>query len=286
MKWMLLLLAPIRIFACHTVDGDRILARDLAAAIPAFSRMDPALPVAASPIPGAVRVLHTSEILRLASANGIALAAPVDEVCFVRLSEPLTAEKLLPILQKAVGVDDASIWILDFIRTEVPRGPLEFSRAGLNASGLWRGQVVYAPSRSIPIWVKVQVTIEGTWVEAARPIAAGKLIDASQLVIHSGPRFPFGAMPLDSIDRVAGKAALRSIRAGEPIFSSALTNPREVERGDTVTVEVTSGSAKLAFDATAESSGHTGEAIVLRNPETGRYFQARIEGKDKVGIRK
>ncbi len=202
------------------------------------------------------------------------------------LTEPLTEEKLLPVLRNALGVDAATIDILDFIHMDIPRGSLEFSRAGLNGSGLWRGQVVYAPSRSVPIWVKVRVTVEKTWVEAARPIAAASVIDAGELVIRTGPRFPFGPAPVDSLPSAAGRAALRSIRAGEPIFTSMLTNPREVERGDTVAVVVTSGEARIGFDATAQSSGHTGESILIKNPENGRYFQARIEGKDKVVVKK
>jgi flagella basal body P-ring formation protein FlgA len=78
----------------------------------------------------------------------------------------------------------------------------------------------------------------------------------------------------------------RAIHAGEPVYASMLVAPREVERGDKVAVEVSSGAAMLAFEATAESSGRTGDSIVVRNPENGRLFSAKVEAKGKVSVKK
>jgi hypothetical protein len=59
-----------------------------------------------------------------------------------------------------------------------------------------------------------------------------------------------------------------------------------VERGETVRVEVRSGGVLLAFAASAESSGRTGEQVIVKNPQNGRPFQARVEGKGKVSVQK
>jgi hypothetical protein len=61
---------------------------------------------------------------------------------------------------------------------------------------------------------------------------------------------------------------------------------REVDRGDTVRVEIHSGGVFLAFDAEAESSGHTGERVTLRNPVNGQRFRAVVEARGRVGVRK
>ncbi len=58
--------------------------------------------------------------------------------------------------------------------------------------------------------------------------------------------------------------------------------PREVERGDVVAVEVSSGAARLKFEAPAESGGKTGEAVLVRNPANGARFRARVVAKGKV----
>jgi flagella basal body P-ring formation protein FlgA len=70
-----------------------------------------------------------------------------------------------------------------------------------------------------------------------------------------------------------------------PILASMLVSPREVERGDKVTVEVSSGSARLSFDGTAQSPGRAGESILIRNPESGRLFHARVEAKGRVMVK-
>jgi flagella basal body P-ring formation protein FlgA len=62
--------------------------------------------------------------------------------------------------------------------------------------------------------------------------------------------------------------------------------PQAIARGDQVRVEVHSGAVLLAFDAAAESSGHTGEAVTVRNPANGQRFRAVVEGPGKVGIQK
>jgi len=272
--------------ACGTVAGDHILAGDFAALNPAFATLDPQLPLGVTPMPAVTRVFRPDDIARLARTNGITLEGPVAEMCFARAVELLSPEKLLPALRIALAIDDAKIEILDFSRNGVPAGTLQFTRAGLNANGLWRGQLTYSQDRSVAIWVKARITTEQTWVEALDPLAVAKPITREQLVVRKGPRFPFAAAPLDSVDRAVGHAPLQSIKPGEPIFASMLTMPREVERGDTVRVEVVSGEAKLVFDATAESSGRLGELILIKNPDNGRRFQARVEEKGKVLITK
>ncbi|HEV2201294.1 MAG TPA: flagella basal body P-ring formation protein FlgA [Bryobacteraceae bacterium] len=60
----------------------------------------------------------------------------------------------------------------------------------------------------------------------------------------------------------------------------------DIQRGQKVAVEVTSGAARLRFDADAESSGRAGDTVLIRNPENGRLFQARVEGKGKVVVQR
>jgi flagella basal body P-ring formation protein FlgA len=281
-----ILLTSVLMWSCQPVDGDHILGKDLAAAHPAFAAIAPDRVIGATPAPGVERVLHSDEVARIARDNNIDISAPAPELCFVRATEPLTADRLLPVLQKALELDAAKIEILDFIRFPVPPGALEFTRAGLSPNGLWRGSVMYAPGRSMQLWAKVSVSTVQTWIEAAVPITPGKTIAADQLILRTGPRFPFGAAPVDSIDFVAARQAVRSIRPGEPIFASMLAVPRDVERGDSITVHVVVGQTELSFSAVAESSGRAGESVLIRNPENGKFFQARIESKGKVLVTK
>ncbi len=287
MNWSLIaVLFACRALACNLVEGPRILGRDLASANPYFATLDSALVVGASPLPGVQRILHADELVRLARQNSIASPTPIAEICFERTTEPLTEETLLPILRNALGIEGAEISILDFSRYGVPRGTLEFTRAGLSADGLWRGHASYDENRSFAVWVKVRVSTIQTWVEAAEPLVSAKPIQTAQLILHKAARSPLGPEPIASIEAAAGHLPIRAIKSGEPIFATMLLAPHDVERGDTVSVEVVSGEARILFDAAAETPGRLGELVMVRNPENGKRFQARVEGKDKVAIHK
>jgi flagella basal body P-ring formation protein FlgA len=278
--------AVISTHACQAVDSDRITGRDLAAANSIFASTPADLDIGATPVPGVQRILRSDEVARIAHAGNIATPTPAPELCFERATSLLTADRLLPELEKALALDSAKIEILDFIHAPVPPGTLEFTRAGLQSNGIWRGRLVYSEGRAVQIWAKVRVTTTQTWIETATPIEAGKPISPDQLIVRTGERFPFGAAPVDSIEFLTARKAARFIRAGEPIFASMLTAPHDVERGETVTVRVTAGETELTFDAVAESSGRAGESVLIRNPDNGRFFQARIESKGKVVVSK
>jgi hypothetical protein len=64
------------------------------------------------------------------------------------------------------------------------------------------------------------------------------------------------------------------------------TPPFEVLRGEQVSVEVTSGAALLRFQAAAETSGRAGDSVLIRNPENGKLFQARVESMGKVIVQR
>ena len=42
------------------------------------------------------------------------------------------------------------------------------------------------------------------------------------------------------------------------------------------------GGARLELDAVAESAGSAGQTVRVRNPATGKVFEARVEGKGRV----
>jgi flagella basal body P-ring formation protein FlgA len=286
MRWVLVLSLGPSAWACHLVEGEHISGKDLAAASEVFVGLDPDLEIAPTPLPGVPRLFHAVELARLGQIHGIAVPAPEPEICFERVTEPLTAERLLPVLRSALAIDAAQIVIEDFSRAGVPRGKMEFTRNGLSAAGLWRGQVIYAEARSVPVWARVRVTVERKWVEAIDTLPAGRAIAPGQLVERRGPRFPFAPVALDSIALAAGREPTRVIKSGEPIFGSVLIAPREVERGDRVSVVVMSGETRIELQAEAETAGRLGELVMVRNPDSGRPFQARVDGKDKVLIKK
>ncbi len=92
-------------------------------------------------------------------------------------------------------------------------------------------------------------------------------------LIHtpSGSRFPLWAK-------------VRILIAGEVLTSKKIAPSHEVKTGDIVSVEVAQGNARLSLDAKAETSGGRGERVFLRNPVSGRRFEARIAGPGRAVV--
>ena len=78
-------------------------------------------------------------------------------------------------------------------------------------------------------------------------------------------------------------AAQEPARPSQPVPRVA---PPEVKRGDKVTVSVISGGVLLTFEAETESTAHIGETVIVKNPENGRRFIARVEDAGKVVVKK
>jgi len=212
---------------CIAVEGEQVTAKDLAAADPWFARADPNLEIGLAPLAGVTRVIKRRELLALArSTEGVGMSDSISDICVERASQPLTARQLQPVLDAAL--DGTPVTILEFSHYPIPHGTMEFARANLTPTGLWKGRVTYGNNHSVPIWVKV----------------------------------------------------------GMGSGSAAKGKSREVERGAKVSVEVTSGSARLVFEAVAETAGRQGEWVLIRNPGNGHLFQAKVFGDGKVVINK
>lgn len=275
--------------ACTVVEGDRILGRDLARADAAFEKLPPDLMIGFSPVAGATRVLDGARLSLLARQYGLSEPG-VSALCFERRTELLTEERLRPVLERELG-PETKLEILDFSRYPVPPGELVFSRMALknppaqqDAPVLWRGQVRYGASSTAMVWAKVHVARLETWIETAAAIEAHKAIAPEQIAVKHGWRFPFASPAVADLNKVIGQQTARSLAAGQMITRTMLLPPNEVNRGDLVDVELTSGGVSLRFTARSEGAGHRNEALLVSATDTGRRFQARIQEKGKVRI--
>jgi flagella basal body P-ring formation protein FlgA len=287
MAWHLLL--GLAIGVCLPVDGDRILMRDLAAAIPAFSGANGEQRIGFTPAPGAERRFSAGELIRLAARYGI--AAEPTPVCFARKLEAPSKDRLLAALREALP-GDAQVEVVDFSRFSIPQGQIEFSREGLSTAPqvsarepvIWRGRVTYAPAQSVPLWVKARVWVTRSTVIATRNLQAGQPIEQGGIRLGTLEDTPFSERGASSLDEVAGLAPRRLIRAGQAIPLSLLEAPAEVVRGEMVGVEARYGAAFLKYEVRAEASGHIGEAVQVRNVESGKIFRATVIRKGWVAV--
>src|SRR5258708_9341464 len=153
-------LLAVPALACVAVHEDHVLARNLAEVNPWFARLDPQLEIGLTPLAGSTRVIKSGELAAF-ERRGNVTATPVTEsvfaassdsfsnICVERATQPLTVELLQPVLEAAL--DGSPIKILEFSRYRIPQGVIEFTRAGLTPSGLWRGPVSYRQKHNISI---------------------------------------------------------------------------------------------------------------------------------------
>jgi len=275
--------------ACKVVEGDRLVAADFAAVLPAFASLAPDTPLAAAPVPGARRVFRSPELTSLAKRYSLDLAEPAD-ICFQWELHPLNPERILEAMRAALPLPDLQIEIAEVSLYPVPSGRIEFRQDGLGHPAspesripvIWRGHVVYAGNHRLAIWAKVLVLAAMPRVVATQTLKRGQPIRAEQVRLVSTKSFPFlGDLP-QTLEGVVGKAPACVIASGALVHTVQLTTPPDVKRGELVEVEVRSGSARLALTAKAESNGRVGETVAIRNPSSNRVFQARVSGQGKA----
>ncbi|HVW87805.1 MAG TPA: hypothetical protein VHB50_24135, partial [Bryobacteraceae bacterium] len=142
---------------CMPVTGDRILARDLALADPAFAALPATTIVSYAPPPGTKRVFAVPELVRIARANRVSLAKPV-EICFEFPMRLMREQEVIDSMRRTLP-PEAELTIVEIPKTAIPDGALEFPRTGLEpairGAQLWRGYVRYGETLRSPVWARI-----------------------------------------------------------------------------------------------------------------------------------
>lgn len=274
---------------CRPVEKDRILASDLAAAIPSFAAMPADSVIGYSPEPGARRVLSVDELARIARAHGIE-GGPWPAVCFAWPMMPISDEVTMQAMRDSLGLPEAKLGLKDLSPRNAPQGKLVFPRNSLALAGVmtpesavpWRGFVQYAETKRYPVMARVRITVASTRVVALAALKVGQPISADAVREETREDVATHDSLARSLDEVIGRLPRRTIPAGSAILKSTLTSPLDVAKDDPVLVEVRSGAAHLMIDGKAESGGRAGDMIQVKNPQTGKRFPARVESKGKV----
>jgi flagella basal body P-ring formation protein FlgA len=283
-------LIAISMMDCHVVTADVIRMRDLAAVEPAFAVVDPDSQVGYSPLPGAVHILTSSQITRLARAYSID-EGEFHTVCFERAMRTLGQDELPGLLDRALSIPAARIDLLDFSRYPVPIGDLVFPRSGLAlklSPGadplLWKGYIVYGSGRHFPVWARVIIHVRLKRVIAIDNLVTSVPVRADQVRIEILDGVPDALAPAQSLDDVVGKLLLRPVHRGATLSLDDISTALTVHRGDKVDVDFESPGMRLRFVAAAEMDGRYGDRIRLRNLQSNNIFEAEVSGKDHARV--
>jgi flagella basal body P-ring formation protein FlgA len=230
-------------------------------------------------------------------------------VCFVQPTEHLSRERMETALREAAP--DWRVELLDWPRdpagrTGFPAGELRFDRRAIPRPSrpatvprvtvrpvtvppvtvppvtvppvTWRGLLVARDGRQYPVWAKVRVTCERPGLILARAIAAQEPITEADVTQTNLEEHPLWPPPLHTPDQLQGQRARRTLKAGAVLLGQDLAPAPTVRRGDRLNVAASAGSTVLHIQAMAEASAHTGQILLLKNPASGRRFQARVTG--------
>ncbi|MCW5724099.1 MAG: flagellar basal body P-ring formation protein FlgA [Maricaulaceae bacterium] len=118
----------------------------------------------------------------------------------------------------------------------------------------------------------------------ARPVAAGETITDADIdwVPMRADRLRADAV-MDA-DRIAGRAARRALRAGEPLRAYDLREPVVVSRGEVVNLVFRSGSLTLTARARALQDGGAGQNIRFVNLQSNRTVEAVVTGAGQARV--
>jgi flagella basal body P-ring formation protein FlgA len=288
--WLLFFSMITRTAPCEMIANDRILGEDLAKIVPGFlDKMPGDTVIGYSPAPGARRVFTSVELNRIGAPYGVAVA-PDAEACFEWSVQPLTKDAIRAAILDSLQAPDARIDVLAISGSLAPAGKISFPISGLLASTItgpdtpvtWRGEVIYHGSRKFSIWARLKISSTMTRVVATQLILPGQTVTADQVRIETYDDFPLRNDIARNLEEVVGRMPRRALRLGLPVSRADLIEPFQVQRGDLVDVTAIAGAAQLHVPALAETPGRQGDLITLKNAHSGKYFRARIEGRDKA----
>ena len=284
---------------CLPIQDDRIYARDVAAAIPAFANVPADFMLGYAPAPGTRRIFKGDALEKLARNQGVAAETleALPDICFERATATLQAEEILEAMRSSWGAGgvsspDVRMELKSFSPEIAPQGKVVFPRSGLQlpttsdpeADVIWRGYLLYGNNRRFGITARARITTTTTRVVAVTDLATAVPVREDQVRLESYDTFALDDRPARNLDEVVGFVPRTPIRSGVTVLRSQLSRAPEVARGDMVKVEVTAGGAHLLFEGRAETDGIVGKTILVKNLTSGKDFRAKVTGKGKVSV--
>ncbi len=119
-------------------------------------------------------------------------------------------------------------------------------------------------------------------VTVTRPLERGEVLKPSDLAVLRRPKTEAGL--LTGLDAVAGLAARRPLRPGQPLAPVDVMKPEIVQRNDTVTIVYQAPGVTLTLRGQAHDAGALGDTIGVLNMESKRVVQAVVSGPDRVTV--
>lgn len=116
------------------------------------------------------------------------------------------------------------------------------------------------------VYVQVQISVQSTYLVAARPLAAGQIVGSGDVVGRNGD---LGALPptvLVDSDQAIGKTVKIGIGAGQPLRSDQLLAQWAVQQGQSVKTVSRGEGFSVSSEGKALNNALEGQVVQVRTP--------------------
>ncbi len=119
------------------------------------------------------------------------------------------------------------------------------------------------PTRWV-VYLQAQVQIFGHYLAAARPLAAGQMLSASDLVDRSGDLTDLPQGSLNDPDAVIGRQLAMAVNTGQALKRDALKSIPVVLSGQPVRLRVIGHGFEVSGEGTAVAAANDGATVLVR----------------------
>jgi flagella basal body P-ring formation protein FlgA len=279
--------------AAAVVSGDVVTLGDL------FDGAGPLgdRPVFRSPDPGVDGELPAAAALEAARAAGLSVdPSELRSVRVLRRAVVVDADHYRRLLAEAAA---ARLGVpADEIAVELDGEPADLSADGgaarpavVEAFALAPGTGRFRAGVSVDLGADARlVDLSGIAYRTAevavltRAVGRGETIRAADVVIERRDRRRLEPGAIASVESLAGMAARRPLRAGDPVAAASVEPPRVVRRGELVTLVYEAPGLALTARGRVLVDGARGEAVTVINEQSRRTVEGVAIAPGKVRI--
>ncbi len=169
------------------------------------------------------------------------------------------------------------------LRLESCLSPPSFTvRDNAAAGGAISLKAVCLGEKPWSLYMAAHAALHHQIVVAVRPLARGEVIQSEDITTELLDTSTLRNGYLTNTEFAVGKLLKHPLRIREPLRQGVLTSPIAVKRGQTVRLEVISGSITVAAKAIALTNGRIGESVRVRNISSKRVVNAEVVENGRV----
>lgn len=116
------------------------------------------------------------------------------------------------------------------------------------------------------VYLQAQVQVIGNYLAAARPLAAGQVLAANDVVVRSGDLNDLPPGVISDVDSVVGRPLALSLGAGQPLRRDGLKSIPVVLAGQTVRLVAHGQGFSVSGDGVALTAASEGQSVQVRTP--------------------